>query len=117
MSSLAGTAGVPVHGCHQPVQRLLAVHRGECCGDLVFGEEVPVLVAAFDQPVGVEQQPVTGPPARGERGEVIGQAKRQGGRRAGQRLQAGPAVAGGRSMAAVDNGELPAGCDLGQRRR
>ena len=44
---------------------------GKRRGDLVFGEEVPVLVTAFDQPVGVEQEPVTGQPARGERGEVI----------------------------------------------
>jgi hypothetical protein len=32
----------------------------QCRGDLVFGKEVPMLVAAFDQPVGVEQEPVTG---------------------------------------------------------
>ena len=80
---MAVTAGVPVHGCYQRIQRLVAAGREKRHGDLVYGEEVPVLVAAFNQPVGVEQEPVTGPPARGERGEVIVQAKRQGGRLVG----------------------------------
>ena len=70
------TASVPVHGRHQRVQRLVAVGGGKRSRDLIFGEEVAVLVAALDQPVGIEQEPVTGRPARGERGEVILQAKR-----------------------------------------
>jgi hypothetical protein len=37
----AGPAGVPAHGCHQRVQRLIAVDRQKRRGDLVFGEEVP----------------------------------------------------------------------------
>ena len=112
---VAVPAGVLVHGCHQGVQRLVAVGGEKRRCDLVFREEVPVLVTAFDQPVGVEQEPVTGQPVRGERGEVIFQAKRQGGRRAGQRLQAAAVVQQRRVMAAVDNREFPAGCDLGQQ--
>ena len=71
------TAGVPVHGCHQLGQRLVAVGRQKRRCDVVLREEVPVMVTAFDQPVGVEQEPVTGQPACGERGEVILQAKRR----------------------------------------
>jgi hypothetical protein len=81
-------AGVPVHGCHQRIQRLVAAGGEKRRGDLVLREEVPALVAAFDEAVGVEQEPVTGPPACGERGEVIVQAKRQGSRLAGQWPQA-----------------------------
>ena len=44
----AGPAGVSAHGCHQRVQRLVAVGRQKRHGDLVFGEEVPVMVTAFD---------------------------------------------------------------------
>ena len=76
------TAGVPVHGAHQCVQCLLAVGCEKRRCDRVFREEVPAGVAAFDKPVGVEQQPVAGRPGRGERGErgeVIFKAKRQGG--------------------------------------
>ena len=51
---VAATAGVPVHGCHQRIQRLVAAGGEKGCGDLVVREEVPVLVAAFDQAVGVE---------------------------------------------------------------
>ena len=51
--------------------------------ELTAGEEVPVAVAAFDQAVGVEQEPVAGLLARGERGEVIVQAQRQAGPVAG----------------------------------
>jgi hypothetical protein len=46
-----------------------------------------VLVAAFDRPVGVEQEPLARRPTRGERGEGILQAERQGGLAAGERLQ------------------------------
>ena len=56
------TAGVPVHGSHQGVQCLVAVRCEKRRFDRVFWEEVPVGVAAFDKPVGVEQQPVTGRP-------------------------------------------------------
>jgi hypothetical protein len=54
------TAGVPDHGSHQGVQRLVAAGYEQRRFDRVFREEVPAGVAAFDQPVGVEQQPVTG---------------------------------------------------------
>ena len=54
------TAGVPVHGSYQGVQCLVAVSCEKRRCDRVLGEEVSVLVAAFDQPVGVEQQPVAG---------------------------------------------------------
>ena len=84
---VAAAAGVPVHGCHERVQRLVAAGGEKRRSDLVVREEVPVLVAAFDQAVCVEQEPVAGPPARGERGEVIVQAQRQVGRLAGQRPQ------------------------------
>ena len=99
MSSWTVTAGVPVL---RPFIRLSRAWSqsgaSSAAGDLLFWEEVPVLAAAFDQPVGEEQEPVTGRPARGERGEVVLQAKRQGGRPAGQRLQVrrrGAAAAGG----------------------
>ena len=61
--AVAVAAGVPVHGCHQRVQRLVAVGGEKRRCDLVFREEVPVMVTAFDQPVGVEQEPVTGQPS------------------------------------------------------
>ena len=57
---MAVTAGVPAHGRHQAVQRLLTVGGGKRCRDLIFREELAVLVTALDQPVGVEQQPVAG---------------------------------------------------------
>jgi hypothetical protein len=116
---VAVPAGVPVHGCHQRIQRLVTVGRSKRRDDLVLGEEVPVLVPAFDQPVGVEQEPVTGPPARGERGqrgEVSVQAQRRVGRLAGERPQAAAVVQQRRVVAAVDDGEFAAGRDLGQRR-
>ena len=115
---VAAAAGVPVHGCHQRVQRPVVVGRGKRRGDLVLREEVSVLVAAFDQAVGVEQEPVTGPPARGERGEVIvwAQAQWQVGAVAGQRSQDAASVQQRRVMAAVDDGDLAAGGDLSQRR-
>ena len=43
------TAGVPVHGCHQLVQRLVAVGREKRRCVVVLREEVPVMVTAFDQ--------------------------------------------------------------------
>ena len=49
---VAVTAGVPVHGCQQRVQRLVAVGGEERRGDLLLRKEVSVAVAAFDQPVG-----------------------------------------------------------------
>ena len=113
---VAVTAGVPVHGCHQRVQRLLAVSCDKRRCDYVFWEEVSVLVTAFDQPVGVRQEPVAGRPDRCERGEVVFQAERQGGRPAGQRLQVAAVAQQRRVMAAVDDGELAAGGDLGQYR-
>jgi len=113
---VAVTAGVPVHGCHQRVQRLLAVGGAQRGGDLIFREELTVPVTAFDQPVGVEQQPVARRPARGERGEVILQAQRQDRRPAGQRFQAAAVAQQRRVMAAVDNGELAAGVNLGEHR-
>jgi hypothetical protein len=54
------TAGVLVHGSHQGVQCLVAAGCEKRRFDRVFGEEVPVGVAAFDKPVGVEQEPVAG---------------------------------------------------------
>jgi hypothetical protein len=113
---VAVTAGVPVHGCHQRVQRMLAVRGGQRRGDRVVGEEVAVLVAAFDQPVGVQQEPVAGGPAGGEGGEVLVQAERQGGRPAGQRLQASAVAQQRRVVTAADDGQLAAGGDLGQDR-
>jgi hypothetical protein len=68
---VAVTVGVPVHGGQQPIQRLVAAGHGKRRGDLLMRQKVPVAVAAFDQPVGVEEEPVAGLPARGERGEVI----------------------------------------------
>jgi hypothetical protein len=81
------TAGVLVCSSHQGVQGSVAVGCEKRRCDRVFGEEVSVLVTAFDQPVGVEQQPVAGRPARSERGEVLLKAKRQRGIPVGQRLQ------------------------------
>ena len=81
------TAGVPVHGFHQGLQCLVAVSCEKRRCDRVFGEEAPAGVAAFDNPVGVEQQPVAGRPGRTIRGEVILKAKRQRGLPAGQRPQ------------------------------
>jgi hypothetical protein len=52
------TAGVPVHGSYQGVQCLVAVGCVERASDRLCREEVAMLVAAFDQPVGVEQQAV-----------------------------------------------------------
>ena len=57
---VAVTAGVPVHGCHQRVQRLLAVSCDKRRCDYVFWEEVSVLFTAFDQHVGVQQEPLAG---------------------------------------------------------
>jgi len=54
------TAGVLVHGPDQGVQCLVAVGCEQRRCYRVLWEEVPVGVAAFDQPVGVEQQPVAG---------------------------------------------------------
>jgi len=68
-----------------------------------------VLVAAFDQPVGVQQEPVAEGPAGGERGEVLLQAQRQRGRPAGQRPQAAAGAQQRRVMAAADDGQLAAG--------
>jgi hypothetical protein len=67
----AATADVPVHGCHERIQRLVAADGEKRRGDLVVREEVPVAVAAFDQAIGVEQESVAGQPRCGERGEVI----------------------------------------------
>jgi hypothetical protein len=80
------TGGVPVRGSHQGVQCLIAVRCEKRRCDRMFWEEVPAGVAAFDKPVGVEQ-PVAGRPDRGECGEVIFKAKRQGGLPVGQRPQ------------------------------
>jgi hypothetical protein len=66
------TAGMPVDGSDQGVQCLIAVRCQKRRSDRVFREEVPAGIAAFDEPVGVEQQPVAGRPGRGECGEVIG---------------------------------------------
>ena len=110
------TAGVPVHGCYQGVQCLVAIGCAKRSCDRVCWKEVSVLVAAFDQPVGVEQQLITGRPARGEPGEVILKAERQGGRPVGQRLQVAAVVQERRVMTAVDNGQLAGGGDLCQRR-
>ena len=110
------TAGVVVHSSHQVIQCLVAVGCEKRRFDRVFREEVPMLVTAFDQPVGVEQQPVAGRPSRGERGEVILKAKRQRGLPVGQRLQAAALAQQRRVMAAVDNSKLAAGADLRQRR-
>ena len=84
---MAVTAGVPVHSRHQRVQRLVTVSCSKRRCDLLFREEVPVPVTAFHQAVGVEQEPVAGRPACGERGETIAKSKRQGGRPVGQRPQ------------------------------
>ena len=81
------TAGVPVYGSYQGVQRLVAVGREKRGCDRVCWEEVSVLVSAFDQPVGVEQQPIAGRPGRAGRGEVVLKAKRQGGLPVSQWLQ------------------------------
>jgi hypothetical protein len=81
------TAGVPVHGSDQGLQCLIAVRCEKRRCDRVFREEVPAGVAAFDEPVGVEQQPVAGRPGRGESGVIIGKAERQLGLPAGQRPQ------------------------------
>ena len=113
---VAVTAGVPVHGRQQRVQCLIAVTGEKRGGDRLFWEEVSVLVAAFDQPVGVEQEPVAGRPARGERGELILQTERRGSGAAGQRAQVAAVTQQRRVMAAVDHGELAVGGDLGQRR-
>ena len=77
---------------------------------------MPAGVAAFDEPVGVEQQPVAGRPGRGEGGEVIFKAERQGFLPVGQRPQVAVVAQQRRVMAAVDNGQLAGGGDLGQRR-
>ena len=71
------TAGVLVHGFHQGVQRLVAVGCEKRRFDRVFWEKEPMGVAAFDKPVGIEQDAVAGRPGRGEGGEVILQALRQ----------------------------------------
>ena len=110
------TAGVLVHGSHQGVQCLVAAGCEQRRFDRVFWEEVPAGVAAFDKPVGIEQQPVTGRPGRGERGEVILKAQRQRGLPVGQRPQVAAVAQQRRVMAAVDDGQLAAGSDLGQRR-
>jgi hypothetical protein len=55
---VAVAASVPVHGCDQRVQCLLAVSCEKRRCDLIFWEEVSVLVTAFDEPVCVEQEPV-----------------------------------------------------------
>jgi hypothetical protein len=81
------TAGVPVYGSHQGIQCLITVRCEERRCDRVFREEVPAGIAAFDKPVGVEQQPVAGRPGRGERGVIIGKAERRGGLAVGQRPQ------------------------------
>jgi hypothetical protein len=51
-------AGVLLYGCHEAVQCLVAIRYEKRGCDRVLWQEVPVGVAAFDQPVGVEQQPV-----------------------------------------------------------
>ena len=95
------TGGVPVRGSHQGVQCLLVVGCEKRRCDRVFWEKVPAGVAAFDEPVGVEQQPVAGRPGRGERGEVIFKAERQGGLPVGQRLQVAAVAQQRRVMAAA----------------
>jgi hypothetical protein len=52
------TTGVPFYGSHQGVQYLITVSCEKRRCDHVLGEEVSVLITAFDQPGGVEQQPV-----------------------------------------------------------
>src|SRR5438132_7815030 len=84
---VAVAASVPVHGCYQRVQCLIAIGCEKRRCDLIFGEELSVSVTAFDEPVAVEQEPVAGRPTRGERGGVVLTAKRQGGLPVGQRLQ------------------------------
>jgi hypothetical protein len=81
------TAGIPVDDSHQGVQCLIAVRCEKRRSDRVFREEVPVGVAAFDEPVGVEQQPVAGRPGRGECGEVMCKPEQRGGLPVGQRPQ------------------------------
>ncbi len=71
---------------------------------------------AFDQPVGVQQQPVAGHPGCCERGVVICEAQRQAGLSAGQGLQDAADAQQRRVMAAVDHGQLAGGGDLCQRR-
>ena len=109
------TAGVLVYGSHQGAQCLIALRCEKRRCDRVFREEVPAGVAAFDKPVGVEQQPVAGRPGRGESGEAICKAERRGGLAVGQRPQVAAVAQQRRVMAAVDNGQLASGGDLRQR--
>jgi hypothetical protein len=110
--AVAVAAGVPVHGCYQSVQCLIAVGCVKRSCDLRFWEKLSVLVTAFYEPVGVEQEPVAGRPGSSERGEVILKAKRQGGLPVGQRLQVAAVAQQRRVMAAVNHGELAAMGDL-----
>ena len=50
---VAVAGGVPVHGCHERVQRLVAAGRGQRRGELGLRGEVPGRVAALDQAGGV----------------------------------------------------------------
>ena len=51
---VGAAAGMPVHGRHEHVQRLVAAGCGKRRCNLIFWEEAAVGVAAFDQPVGVQ---------------------------------------------------------------
>jgi hypothetical protein len=55
------TASVPLHGRYQRIQRLVAVSHEKRRCDLVFWEEVSVLVTAFDQPASAQNDPIWAP--------------------------------------------------------
>jgi hypothetical protein len=70
-----GSGHVPAHLVEQGVERLFGCPYGELRGDVEEGEELPVPVARFAEPVGVEQEPVTGLPCDGRLLEVIADAE------------------------------------------